>query len=177
MKFAIKSFVSSILVLALVISGCSTAWIDVALKDLPIVISIVTSILSIADVSAIPQAQAAGAEAQKDLQVLQSAIADYKAAKDAASQANALVKVQAAISAAQSHLGDILAAVHVSNPAKQAAISAGVGVALSVLASVQALLPSNAPKVSRAVHLASPRQVKSQYNSAIGGAYPSAVLR
>ena len=175
-KQASKLGLAVVLSVAMIVSGCSTSWLNTALADLPIIINIATAILSIADVAAVPQAQAAGAEAQKDLQTLQAAINDYKSAVDAASQASALVKVQAAIAAAQGHLGDILASVHIKDANKQAAIAAGIGVALSVLASVQALLPSNAPKVSRSVHLAGPKEVKRSYNSAIGGAYPSAVL-
>ena len=173
----LKSSVAVILVAAMAISGCSTAWIDVALKDLPVVVQIVSSILAIADVSAVPQAQAAGGEAQRDLQLLNAAIADYRAAQTAQAQANALTAMQNALSAANGHLNDILTAVHVKDPAKQAAISAGVGVALSVLVSIQALLPSNAPKVAHAVKLPNHKEVKRQFNSAMAGAYPGAVLR
>jgi hypothetical protein len=176
LRFA-PAALAGILSVALVVAGCSTAWIQVALNDLPVVLQIVTSILSIADVAAVPQAQSAGAEAALDLQNVQKFLADYKAAQDAATQKTALSNVQAALQAASQHVGDILAAIHIKDPNKQAAVTAGVSVALSVLLSVEALLPSNAPKAVRAVRLASPKEVKRQFNAAVAGAYPGAVLR
>ena len=60
--------------------GCNVAeWITVAENDLPVIVQIVTNILQIADVAAIPQAKAAGAQAQADLLLAQKIVAQYKA--------------------------------------------------------------------------------------------------
>ena len=180
MKLA-SPILASVLAVALIISGCSTAWIQVAINDAPVVLQIVVSILSIADVAAVPEANAAGKEAQSDLALLQKYLADYKAAAAGSTEQNvALKNIGAALSAAQGDLNAILAAVHVKDPAKQAAISAGVGVALSVLLSIEALLPQSpapaAKKAAVAASLPDAKTVKKLYNSAVSSAYPSAVI-
>ena len=64
----------------------------------------------------------------------------------------------------------ILSAVHIDNPAKQAAISAGVGVALSTLLAIELLIPalSGGQAAKSATKPPSPKAVKSLYNKAIG---------
>jgi len=176
MKYA-KSFLAVVLCLAVTVYGCTTGWISQALADLPVVLNIVTAILSLTDVEAVPQAQAAGAQAETDLQNLQKFLSDYQAAKDAATQRDALTNVQAALQAAEQDLSAILAAVHIQNPAKQAAIAAAVGVALSVVVSVESLLPGSAPKAAQAVKLPSPKDLRHRFNSAVSGAYPEATLK
>lgn len=177
MKKATKGALALILALTVTVYGCSTSWIDVAIKDLPVVVQIVTSILSIADVSAVPQAQAAGNEANNDLLVLQKYVADYKAAEDSATKQKALNDIQSALAAANNNLNNLLAVVHIKDPNKQAAVAAGVAVAMSVLVSIQSLLPGGPTSAVKNVKLANAKEVKKQFNNAIGGAYPQAVLR
>ena len=181
MKLALKAALSSVLVVALVVSGCSTAWIQVAINDAPIVLQIVVAILQIADVAAVPAAQSAGAQAQSDLALLQKYLADYKAAQAGSTeQVTALKNIGAALSAAQTDLNGILAAIHVNNPQKQQAISAALGVAIAVLGNIELLLPqtpaSAQVKAKAAASLPSPKQVKAAYNAVIGVAYPGAKI-
>ena len=64
MKFGKVSSVilAAILSVVMIGVGCNVAeWITVAENDLPVIVQIVTNILQIADVAAIPQAKAAGA--------------------------------------------------------------------------------------------------------------------
>jgi len=181
MKKLSTSLLVGVLSLALVVSGCSTAWIQVAINDAPVVLQIVLSILQIADVAAVPAAQAAGTQAQADLKLLQQFLNDYKAAQAGSTEQNvALKNIGAALSAAQTDISGILAAVHVKDPNKQAAITAGLGVALSVLVSIESLLPASpapaAAKAKTASSLPSAKEVRKQFNAAVGGAYPNAKI-
>jgi len=164
----------------MIASGCSTGWIQTAISDAPIVLQIVLSILSIVDVKAIPAAQSAGSQAQQDLALLQKYLADYKTAQaNSPQQSQALTNIQAALTAAQTDLNAILAAIHVSNPQKQQAIAAGLGVALTVLAAIESLIPKPAVtgvKATAPVALLKPAELKRTYNAVISTQYPGSVL-
>jgi hypothetical protein len=172
----------SLLCIMLVVSGCSTGWIQVALNDLPVVLQIVVNILAISDVAAIPQAQSAGAQAQTDLQLVQKLVNDYKAAP-AGSQNAVLADLQKALEAANTDISAILSAVHIANPQKQTAITAAIGVALSTLLAIETLLPQPTPvpvttarKAVAPVKPPSPSDVRNAYNRAVKFAYPSATI-
>ena len=184
MKNLSKIALASILSIAIVISGCSTSWIQTAENDAPVVLQIVVSILSIADVAAIPAAQSVGAQAQSDLKLLSQYLADYKAAQAGTTEQNkALANIQAALQASQTDLSGILAAIHVVDPTKQKAIEGGLAVALSVLLAVESLIPQPAPApasakaAKSAPKLLKPAEVKKTYNAVIGVAYPHAVIK
>lgn len=175
----------AILASALVVSGCSTAWIQTAINDAPIVLQIIVSILSIADVAAVPTAQSAGAQAQNDLALLQKYLGDYKAAQaNSTEQVAALRNIQAALTAASNDIQAILAAVHIADPKKQQAIVGGLNVALTVIMAIESLVPAPVPgpiaakqRVSGAPALLKPSEVKRTFNVIIGPQYPLAVLK
>jgi hypothetical protein len=177
----LKVSLAVVLSLALLVSGCSTSWVQVAINDAPVVLQIVLSILQIADVAAVPAAQQAGTQAQADLALLQKYLNDYKSAvANSPEQVAALKDIGAALTAANGDISGILSAVHVKDPSKQAAISAGLGVALSVLLSIESLLPQSpvtpTVKAKVAASLPGPSEVKKRYNSAVAAAYPGAKI-
>lgn len=174
-----------ILAAALIVSGCSTAWIQTAINDAPIVLQIVVSILSIADVAAVPVAQSAGAQAKSDLALLQQYLADYKAAQaNSTEQVTALRNIQAGLTAATNDINAILAAVHIADPKKQQAIEGGLNVALTVIMAIESLIPAPVPgpvaarqRVSGAPALLKPSEVKRTFNVIVGPQYPLAELK
>jgi hypothetical protein len=93
--------------------------------------------VSTADLQAI---QSAGAQAGADLQVIQSLIAAYQKA-DAATKPGILNQVQSAINAAQGNLQGLLAGLHIKDAATQAKVSAVVGILLSEVQSLAAVVP------------------------------------
>ena len=172
MKTATKAGVSVILALALVISGCSTAWIQTAINDVPVVLQIVTSIIGIVqtangveDPSVVGAATVAAAQAKTDLQTLQTLVNDYQKAA-AADKPNLVGKIDAALAVAQQDLSSLLAAFHVKNQNLQLTIATSVGLALSTLAAIQALIPAQAAKVS-AAKPPKPEALKNEFNSVV----------
>ncbi len=137
------------------IEGCSTSWIVTAEQDLPTILSIVESILSIAalasgngtasagEVSAITSI---GNTIKASLAALQAVIASYNAAPSS----TLLAQIAAGLSAIQQNLSAILAAAHIANNALQTTITTAVGLALSVVASIQLLMPAPAPATVKA---------------------------
>jgi hypothetical protein len=175
MKYLFKGLLAISLAFALVVSGCNVAqWITVAENDLPVILQIVVSILNIVDVRAVPAAQAAGVQAQTDLALAQQLVVQYKAGD----KGTTLSEVNSALIAVNTDVAAILSAIHINNPAKQAAITAGIGVALSTLLAIESLIPvaSGAKAASSAVKPPSARAVKNQFNSVIKLQYPQAVL-
>lgn len=169
-------------VAALGTASCNAqAWIQTALNDLPTILQIVTSILSIvgaatgsADAAAIAVAQKAAADATAALKAAQGFIASYQASPSG----GLLTEIDSALTAAQSNLGSILTALHISNPTLQATIGAAIGSALAVIVYIQSLVPPPpaAPVTRRAIK-ASPSSnaaaIKAAYNEAVtvaGGA-------
>ncbi len=103
--------------------------------------------------------QNAGAEAGADLQLLQSLIAAYQKA-DAADQPGILNQIQAAINAAQATMGGLLPALHIKDAATETKITAVVGIVLSEIQSLAAIVPLvDASAVPAAVTTAA-KQVK-----------------
>lgn len=172
MKTATKAGVSIILALALVISGCSAAWIQTAIDDVPVVLQIATSIISIIqtangveDPAVMNEATQAAAAAKNDLQTLQTLVTDYQAAA-AADKPNFVGKIDAALAVSQKDLSAILAAFHVKNQNLQLTVATSVGLALSTLAAIQALIPAQAAKVS-AAKPPKPAALKNEFNSVV----------
>lgn len=164
------------------LEGCNAqAWIQTALNDLPTIIEIVTSIISIvgaaqgsADAGAIAVAQKAASDAASALKAAQGFIASYQAAPTG----GLLTEIDNALTAAQSNLGSILTALHISNPTLQATIGAAIGSALAVIVYIQSLVPPPpAATRARTAIKASPSSnaaaIRAAYNEAVtvaGGA-------
>jgi hypothetical protein len=146
------NFTRAVLVLVLcstlIWTGCSTAWVgqaeEIVAALIPAATNIVTLVaalqgksVSAADMQTI---QNAGTQAGADLQLIASLIAAYQKA-DAATQPGILNQIESAINAVQGSLQGLLPALHIKDTATQAKITAVIGIVLSEVQSLAAILP------------------------------------
>lgn len=122
-------------------------WINAALKDLPIVVQIALSIISMvgaasgsANAAEAQLAQRAADEAKRDLEAALQFVKDYESHKDP----GLLGKIDDLLLTAQSNLGSILSSFHVGNQMLAATISAAIGSAITVIVAIQSLIPAPA---------------------------------
>jgi hypothetical protein len=143
-----KVCLSLVLCGTLMWTACSTAWIGEAEQIVAVLIpataNLVTLVatlqgksVSAADLATI---QSAGAQAGADLQLMQSLITQYQKA-DAAAQPGLLNQIQTAMSAVQANLNGLLPALHIKDAATQAKVTAVIGILLSEVQSVAAIVP------------------------------------
>jgi hypothetical protein len=147
-------------------SACSTAWIGEAEQIvavlLPAILNLVTlagaleGTLSTADVQTV---ESTGEQAEADLKLIQSLIAQYQNA-DAAERPGLLNQIQAALSAAQISLNGLLPALHITDADTQAKISAVIGVVLAEIQSLAELLPIVDPGASAGAVAIAANQIK-----------------
>ena len=139
---------AAVLSMTMIASGCSTNWIgeseEIVAALIPAATNIVTlaavmegKTVSTADVQAI---QNAGTQAGADLQLVQSLVAAYEKA-DATAQPGILNQIETAITTVQNNLQELLPALHITDAATQAKITAVVGLVLSEVQSLAAILP------------------------------------
>ncbi len=137
-----------VLCLTITLAGCSTAWIGEAEQVVAALIPAAANIIALvaamqgkgvsaADLQTI---QNAGSQAGADLQLVQSLIAAYQKA-DATAQPGILNQIQAAIGAVQASLQGLLPALHIQDAATQTKITAVVGIVLSEVQSLAAIVP------------------------------------
>jgi hypothetical protein len=163
-------------------TACSTAWIHEAEQIvavlIPAVANIVTLVLTLrGNVSAadLQTVESAGSQAGADLQLMQSLITEYQKA-DAGAKAGLLEQIQAALGATQATLNGLLPALHIKDAATQAKITAVVGMLLSEVQSVAAIVPlaqtnAGARKNDQAARTQAPltaNQFVASYNATIG---------
>lgn len=164
-----KVLVAVVLCGTLMWTACSTAWIgeaeQIVAALIPAVANLVTLLatlqgksVSAADMQTI---QSAGSQAGADLQLMQSLIAQYQKA-DAAARPGLLNQIQAAMSAVQSTLNDLLPALHIKDAATQAKITAVIGILLSEVQSVAAIVPLVNASASPGMMTMAAKQVKKQ---------------
>lgn len=126
--------------------GCNpNAWLALALNDLPVIIQIITSILSIVSAATGSSTAAAVALANtaagKAKDAINEAIAFLKQYQ--ANKTNTLLgNVDDALTTAQSQLGAILSILGINNPVLQATLAAAIGSALTIIVAVQTLVPA-----------------------------------
>ena len=144
-----QTAVSLVLAIALVTSACSAQWINIALQDLPVLtqmaLNIATVVTALAsgkqansgDVAVI---QNISAQASRDLNLLQSLYAEYKASPNATT----LQKIQNVITDLNQDLPALLESAHISNPALAARITAAVNLILTTVNNFSALIPQSA---------------------------------
>jgi hypothetical protein len=143
-----RGMVGVVLCIAMVLAGCSTSWINEAEQIvaalIPAAANLVTLVAALEgkSVSATDMAtiQNAGTQAEADLQLVQSLIAAYQKA-DAAAKPGILNQIQSAILAAQGNLQGVLPALHIKDTATQTKITAVVGIVLSEVQSLAAVVP------------------------------------
>jgi len=164
----LRSLVVAILCGVLVTTGCSSTWLTEAEQIVGILIPATANIVALVatlrgNVSAadLQTVQNAGAEAGADLQLMRALIAQYQKA-DAAARPGLLNEIQAALSATQSTLNGLLPALHIKDPVTQAKITAVVGILLSELQSVSAIVPLAKPSTSAEMRKLAEKQVKKQ---------------
>jgi hypothetical protein len=167
-KGIVRRLVAIALCGTLILTACSTAWINEAEEILVAVIPATTNIVALVaalqgNVSAgdLQTVQSAGAQAGADLQLVQSLITEYQKA-DAEAQPGLLNQIQAAISAVQATLTGLLPALHIKDTATRAKITAVVGILLSEVQSVAAIVPLVNSSASPAMMRMAARQVKKQ---------------
>jgi len=143
-----RAVLALVLCSTLIWTGCSTAWVgqaeEIVAALIPAAANIVTLVaalqgksVSAADMQTI---QNAGTQAGADLQLIASLIAAYQKA-DAGTQPGILNQIESAINAAQGSLQGLLPALHIKDAATQAKITAVIGIVLSEVQSLAAILP------------------------------------
>ncbi len=164
-----KGLVMVVLCGTVVCTACSTAWVgeaeQIAAALIPATANLVTLVATLQGknvcAAELQTVQSAGAQAGSDLQVMRSLIAQYQKA-DAAEQTGLLNQIQAAMSAVQLTLNGLLPALHIKDAATQAKVTAVVGILLSEVQSMAAIVPLVNPGASPAMMTMAARQVKKQ---------------
>jgi hypothetical protein len=159
-----------------------------ALADLPTILQIVTSILSIVSAtqggvvsaSVLATVNKYGDEAKSDLQTAQTLITSYQAAASSA-KPGILGQIDAALIASENNLNAILTAFHVSDTTLEATIAAALGSAITIVLAIQLLIPPPPAAPATRLAMAKPSDqsaaMKAAYNLIVGKNYPSAVVR
>lgn len=131
----------------MILCGCSTTWItqaeEIVAALIPATANIVTLVATLrGNVSAsdLQAVQNASAQAAADLQLMRSLIAQYQKA-DVTAKPGLLNQIQAAMSAVQSNLNGLLPALHIKDAASQAKVTAVVGLLLSEVEAMAAIVP------------------------------------
>jgi hypothetical protein len=143
-----KSALAVLLCGMLIWTGCSTAWVgqaeEIVAALVPAAANIVALVaalqgqsVSAADLQLI---QTAGAQAGADLQIIRSLITAYQTA-DATAQPGILNQIESAINAVQANFQGLLPALHIKDATTQAKITAVVGIVLSEVQSLAAIVP------------------------------------
>jgi len=129
--------------------GCAIPnWVNVALADLPTILSIATTVASIVADAATggtltPAIAAVIATATAAINVaipvIQKLIADYQANPTASTVDN----IKTAMLDVQNQLGQILTAAHILNPTLRTVITTSMGLAIGVVTAILSLLPAS----------------------------------
>lgn len=148
-KSAVAGVAGCTLTGAALTEGCNAQqWLTIALNDLPTVLQIAESIISIigaaqgvASPAAVAQAQIVAQKAKDALTEAQTFLTQYEANKTTTLLGN----VDDALTTAQGQLGSILSILGINNPTLQATLAAAIGSALTIIVAVQTLVPAPAP--------------------------------
>lgn len=143
-----KCLLAAVLCLAILAAGCSTAWIGQAEELVAALIPAASNLIALVatlqgkSVSAqdLQTIQNAGTQAGADLQLIQSLITQYQNA-DATAKPGILAKIQTALTTVQANLSGLMGSVHISDPATQAKVTAVVGILVSEVQSLAAIVP------------------------------------
>jgi len=143
-----RMLLALVLSATLILSGCSTNWVDEAEQIVSVLIPAAGNVVTLVallqgkTVTAedLQTIQNAGTQAQADLQLIQSLIAAYGKA-DAAAKPGIMNQMQSAIGAVGGNLQELLGALHIKDAATQTKITAAVGIVLSEVQSLAAVIP------------------------------------
>jgi hypothetical protein len=139
---------SLVLCCTLILAGCSTNWINEAEQIVTALIPAAANIVALVaavqgkgvSASDMQLIQNAAAQAGADLQLIQSLIAAYEKADDAA-KPGILNQVESAIAAVQENLQGLVNGLHIQDAATQAKVTAVIGILLSEVKSLAGILP------------------------------------
>lgn len=177
MKFSpSKQIIAVVLVATMILTGCTAAWIQTALADLPVLVTIATNILTLISLGKgqIPSQQEVYAIqnisniAKQGLLAIQALYDGYKAGK------NTVEDIQNAITDLNGNLAQLLTAAQIKNPDLQAKVVAAVGIITGTLETFLTLLPQTQPKMSRkaaravASQMPTPSDLRKQWTSKVG---------
>jgi hypothetical protein len=133
-------------------AGCSTSWINTVLADLPTVVGIANAILQVI-ATAMGNGVLASAVGAIISEAVQTLSASLQALQDAitAYQANTgsgLSKVISAVQAAQADAQKVISSLPAGSVSTvvQSIIIAGLGAIITILSSIQAMIPGAAPQ-------------------------------
>jgi hypothetical protein len=143
-----RGLLAVVLCLTIALAGCSTNWIGEAEQVVAAMIPATTNIIALVaalqgkTVSAtdLQTIENAGTQAGADLQLIQALITAYQTA-DATAQPGILNEIQTAIGAVEANLQGLLPALHIKDAATQAKITAVIGIVLSEVQSLAAIVP------------------------------------
>jgi hypothetical protein len=158
-----------VLCVTVTLAGCSTTWIGEAEQVVAALIPAAANIIALVaalegkSVSAadLQTIQNAGTQAGADLQLIESLITAYQTA-DATAKPGILNQIQTAINAVQANLQGLLPALHIQDAATQAKITAVVGIVLSEVESLAAIVPLVSANASTAAMARAAAQTKKQ---------------
>lgn len=139
---------------SLILSGCSTNWVDdaeqIVAALIPATANLVTLVTTLQGRSIaaedLEKVQSAGKEAEADLELIQSLIAAYRKAGESA-RVGILNQIESGLNAAKTDLAGLVAALHIKDAATQAKITAVVGIVLAEVQSLEAVV--QALRISR----------------------------
>jgi hypothetical protein len=158
-----------VLCVTVTLAGCSTTWIGEAEQVVAALIPAAANIIALVaalegkSVSAadLQTIQNAGTQAGADLQLIESLITAYQTA-DATAKPGILNQIQTAINVVQANLQGLLPALHIQDAATQAKITAVVGIVLSEVESLAAIVPLVSADASTAAMARAAAQTKKQ---------------
>jgi hypothetical protein len=161
------SVVALILCVTISFTGCSTDWVGQAEQIVAALIPAATNVVALVaalegkSVSAqdLQTIESAGTQASAGLQLIQALIAQYQKV-DATSKPGVLSKIQTAIGTVQGNLENLLPALHIKDATTQAKITAVVGIVLSEVQSLAAIVPLLSPSASPQVRAMATRPAK-----------------
>ncbi|MFZ1005296.1 MAG: hypothetical protein WAN65_00560 [Candidatus Sulfotelmatobacter sp.] len=165
----LKRAMAMVLCGTMTLVGCSTAWISEAEQIVAALIPAAANILTLVtalhgqSVSAedLKIIQNTGSQVGADLQLIESLLTAYRTS-DAAAQPGLLNQIQTATSAVQSSLGSLLPALHIRDETTQAKVSVVIGLVLSEVESLSAIVPLVNPSASPAMIAMVAKQAKKQ---------------
>lgn len=184
MNFKSKSMLALVLAVALAATACSAQWINVALQDLPVLTQMALNIATLVSAMAsgkqaspadLAVIQNISAQASRDLNLLQSLYADYKANPSTTT----LQKIQSVVQDLNQNLAALLQSAHISNATLSARITAAVNLILSTVNNFAALMPQSTPATSQKAKVVTPpsaTDLKKQWNQQICAASGDAVF-
>jgi hypothetical protein len=169
MRSCSRIMTAMILCGTLMCTACSTAWVGLAEQIVAALIPAASNIVALVaalqgkTVSAqdLQLIQSSGSQVGSDLQLIQSLIAEYQQA-DATARPGLLNQIQIAINTVQSNLNALLPALHIKDAATQAKITAVIGILLSEVQSLAAIVPLVNPAASSEMAAKAAQQAKTR---------------